>query len=216
MDNAAYLAAPRVRRRIVRVVNAPQEGRRHPPPTLKHWWTDALHRRGFEPVGRYHGRPTERDIDYVVPRSAAGDDLIALLGGRDRTDRRCAALHERRHRSIDLVLDVTRRPARRRAHEGHIDLVVGGYWAHRRHHDRPDRARFATSRVVATAPLFVKVGAPDAGDGKDKRCHVDEDTRPWTKARPCCICLVTGSRPSTPTCRLGAMHRRGVWEPASA
>jgi hypothetical protein len=40
MDNAAYLAAPRVRlvdeqRRIVRVVNAPEEARRHPPRILK-------------------------------------------------------------------------------------------------------------------------------------------------------------------------------------
>jgi hypothetical protein len=34
---------------------------------------------GLEPVGKYHDRPNERDIDYVVPRTAAGDDLIALL-----------------------------------------------------------------------------------------------------------------------------------------
>jgi hypothetical protein len=84
MDNAAYLAAPRVRlvdeqRRIVRVVNAPVEARRHPPRTLRHWWTDTLHRRGFELVGRYHGRPTERDIDYVVPQTAPGEDFLTIL-----------------------------------------------------------------------------------------------------------------------------------------
>jgi hypothetical protein len=89
MDNAAYLAAPRVRlvdeqRRIVRVLNAPVEARRHPPPTLRHWWTDTLHRRGFEPVGRYHGRPTPRDIDYVVPRTAPGEDFLTIL--RDQAD----------------------------------------------------------------------------------------------------------------------------------
>jgi hypothetical protein len=89
MDNAAYLAAPRVRlvdeqRRIVRVVNAPVEARRHPPPTLQHWWTDTMYRHGFELVGRFHGRPTERDIDYVVPRTAPGEDFLAIL--RDQAD----------------------------------------------------------------------------------------------------------------------------------
>jgi hypothetical protein len=64
---------------------------------------------GLEPVGKYHDRPNERDIDYVVPRTAAGDDLIAT-GGRGRTDGR-AALPERRHRSVDLVRDVTKRAA---------------------------------------------------------------------------------------------------------
>jgi hypothetical protein len=81
---AAYLAAPRVRlvdqqRRIVRVVNAPVEARRHPPPTLRHWWTDTMYRHGFELVGRFHGRPTPRDIDYVVPRTAPGEDFLTIL-----------------------------------------------------------------------------------------------------------------------------------------
>jgi hypothetical protein len=84
MDNAAYLAAPRVRlvdeqRRIVRVVNAPVEARRHPPRTLTQWWTDTMYRRGFEPVGRFHGRPTPRDLDYVVPRTEPGRDFLAIL-----------------------------------------------------------------------------------------------------------------------------------------
>jgi hypothetical protein len=62
MDAAEYLAAPRVtmvdkQRRIVRVVNAPQEARRNPPRTLSHHWTDAYHRGTTEPVGKLHGQP---------------------------------------------------------------------------------------------------------------------------------------------------------------
>jgi hypothetical protein len=33
----------------------------------------------LEPVGKYHYRPNGRDIDYVLSKSAAADDLIALL-----------------------------------------------------------------------------------------------------------------------------------------
>jgi hypothetical protein len=50
------------------------------PRVLKHWHAAAPRSRsGLEPVDKYHDRPNGRDIDYVVSRSAAGDDLIALL-----------------------------------------------------------------------------------------------------------------------------------------
>ena len=82
--DAAYLTAPRVQlldeqRRIVRVVNAPPEARRHPPAVLHHWWDDTLGRRGFEPVARCSGQPNPRDLDYVVSRTRAGDALLELL-----------------------------------------------------------------------------------------------------------------------------------------
>jgi hypothetical protein len=84
MANAEYLAQPRLKlldesRRVVRVQNAPPDARR-PPRLLKHWHAAAPpSRSGLEPVGKYHDRPNGRDIDYVVSRTASGDDLIALL-----------------------------------------------------------------------------------------------------------------------------------------
>jgi hypothetical protein len=49
-----------------------------PPRLLSHWHAAAPpDRSGLEPVGTFHDRPNGRDIDYVVPRTAAGD-LIAL------------------------------------------------------------------------------------------------------------------------------------------
>jgi hypothetical protein len=83
--NAEYLAQPRLTlldesRRVVRVQNAPPDARRRPPRVLKHWHAAAPpSRSGLEPVGKYHNRPNGRDIDHVVSRSAAGDELIALL-----------------------------------------------------------------------------------------------------------------------------------------
>ena len=82
--DAAYLTAPRVQlvdeqQRVVRVVNAPPEARRHPPAVLHHWWDDTLGQRGFEPVARCCGQPNPRDIDYVVSRTRPGDGLLALL-----------------------------------------------------------------------------------------------------------------------------------------
>jgi hypothetical protein len=71
-------------RRLVRVVNAPPEARRHPPRILRHYHDDALHQRGFEPVGKYYDRASERDLDYVVVRTRAGDALLAML--RDEAD----------------------------------------------------------------------------------------------------------------------------------
>jgi hypothetical protein len=85
MANAEYLVQPRLKlldesRRIVRVQNAPPDACRRPPRVLTHWHAAAPpSRSGLEPVGKYHDRPNMLDIDYVVPRSAAGDDLIALL-----------------------------------------------------------------------------------------------------------------------------------------
>jgi hypothetical protein len=84
LRNAEYLAQPRLKlldssRRMVRVQNAPLDARRRPPRVLSHWYSDTMHRRGVEPVGRYYDRPNGRDIDYVVSRSATGDDLLALL-----------------------------------------------------------------------------------------------------------------------------------------
>jgi hypothetical protein len=117
MANAEYLGRPRLKlldesRRAVRVQNAPPDARRRPPQLLTHWHAAAPpSRSGLEPVGTCHDRPNMLDIDYVLPRSAAGDDLIARLARRDRTDGCCAALLER-HRSVDdLVRDVTRRAA---------------------------------------------------------------------------------------------------------
>jgi hypothetical protein len=66
-------------RRIVRVVNSPVEARSRPPRILRHYFDDALHRRGVEPVGVYVGRSCERDLDYRLLRTAAGDDLLGLL-----------------------------------------------------------------------------------------------------------------------------------------
>jgi hypothetical protein len=95
--NAEYLAQPRLKlldesRRVVPSAERPAGcwpppaagaqalARRRPPRVLKHWHAAAPpSRSGLEPVGKYHDRPNGRDIDYVVPRSAAGDDLIALL-----------------------------------------------------------------------------------------------------------------------------------------
>jgi hypothetical protein len=83
--NAEYLARPRLKlldesRRVVRVQNAPPDARRRPPRVLFHWHAAAPpNRSGLEPVGKYHDRTNERDIDYVLPRTAAGDHLIALL-----------------------------------------------------------------------------------------------------------------------------------------
>jgi hypothetical protein len=83
--NAEYLAPPGLKlldesRRVVRVQNAPPDARRRPPRVLQHWHAAAPpSRSGVEPVGKYHDRQNGRDIDYVVSRSAAGDDLIALL-----------------------------------------------------------------------------------------------------------------------------------------
>ena len=83
--DAAYLAAPRVtlvdeQRRLVRVVNVPPEARRDPPAVLSAGTVDPMtqqHR--VEPVGRH--RPTDNplDLDYALPLTAAGDDLIAHL-----------------------------------------------------------------------------------------------------------------------------------------
>jgi hypothetical protein len=80
--NAEYLLAPRVKlvdeqQRLVRFGNAPASAR--PPRVLSHWYTDTMHRRGVEAIGKYHDRPNWRDIDYRVPKTAAGDHLIALL-----------------------------------------------------------------------------------------------------------------------------------------
>jgi hypothetical protein len=62
------------------VRNAPPSRTRRPPRLLTRWHAAARpNRSGVEPVGKYHDRPNERDIDYMVPRSAAGYDLIALL-----------------------------------------------------------------------------------------------------------------------------------------
>jgi hypothetical protein len=78
------LARPRLQlldesRRVVRVQNAPPGARRRPPRVLIHWHAAASpSRSGLEPVGKYHDRPNMLDVDYVVPRSAAGA-LIALL-----------------------------------------------------------------------------------------------------------------------------------------
>jgi hypothetical protein len=85
MVNAEKWARPRLQlldesRRVVRVQNAPPDARRHLPWLLKHWHAAAPpSRSGLEPVGKYHDRPNVLDVDYVVPRSAAGDALIALL-----------------------------------------------------------------------------------------------------------------------------------------
>jgi hypothetical protein len=83
--NAEWLAQPRLKlldesRRVVRVQNAPPDARRRPPRVLRHWHAAAPPSwSGVEPVGKYHDRPNGRDIDYVVSRTAAGEDLIALL-----------------------------------------------------------------------------------------------------------------------------------------
>jgi hypothetical protein len=54
--------------------------RRRPPQLLTHWHAAAPpNRSGLEPVGKYHDRPNGQDIDDVLSRSAAGDDLIALV-----------------------------------------------------------------------------------------------------------------------------------------
>jgi hypothetical protein len=85
MVNAEYLVRPRLKlldesRRVVRVQNAPPDARRRPPRLLFHWHAAAPPSRSrVEPVGKYHDRPNWRDIDYRVPRSAAADDLLALL-----------------------------------------------------------------------------------------------------------------------------------------
>jgi hypothetical protein len=83
--NAEYLAQPRLKlldesRPVVRVQNAPPDARRRPPRVLQHWHAAAPpSRSGVEPVAKYHDRPNGRDIDYVVSRTAAGDELLALL-----------------------------------------------------------------------------------------------------------------------------------------
>jgi hypothetical protein len=84
LRSAEWLVAPRVRlvddqRRIVRVINARKESRRDPPPDLSHHWTDAMHRRYTDLVGNFYGRPSRRDLDYVLLRTAGGDDLFALV-----------------------------------------------------------------------------------------------------------------------------------------
>ena len=85
MDNAQYLAAPRLKlldktRRIVRVQNAPPEARRQPPRILSYPRTDVMTGKSrYEPVGKYHDRPNERDIDYLVTHTAAGDEILELL-----------------------------------------------------------------------------------------------------------------------------------------
>jgi len=91
MVNAGYLAQPRLKlldesRRVVRVQNAPPDApaaaagahalARGRPPS----------RSGLEPVGKYHDRPNERDIDYRIAKTAAGDVLITLLA--DGSNRR--------------------------------------------------------------------------------------------------------------------------------
>jgi hypothetical protein len=81
---AEDMAAPRLRlvdesRRTVRVLNAPAEARSRPPRILRHYFDDTLNRQGVEPVGVYIGRSCERDLDYRIVRTAAGDDLLAML-----------------------------------------------------------------------------------------------------------------------------------------
>jgi hypothetical protein len=66
-------------RRVVRVVNAPAEARSRPPRILRHYFDDARGRRGVEPVGVFVGSSCERDLDYRIARTGAGDDLLALL-----------------------------------------------------------------------------------------------------------------------------------------
>jgi hypothetical protein len=94
---AEYLAAPRVKlvdesRRIVRVVNAPVEAGSRPPRILGHYRSDGE----LSAAGVYVGRSCGRDLDYRLLRTAAADDLLALL--RDEvepsvvvSDRRIAA-----------------------------------------------------------------------------------------------------------------------------
>ena len=85
MRSAQYLAAPRLKllskpRRIVRVQNAPPEARRQPPRILSYPRTDVMTGKSrYEPVGKYHDRPNERDIDYLVTHTAAGDEILELL-----------------------------------------------------------------------------------------------------------------------------------------
>ena len=85
LRNAAYLVAPRVtladaERRIVRVRNAPAKARRRPPRLLSYDWTDPLHGRSVEPVGKLHdGAPGGLDLDYRLSRTRAGDELLALV-----------------------------------------------------------------------------------------------------------------------------------------
>jgi hypothetical protein len=84
MRNAEYLAAPRLQlvdeeRRIVRVVNAPVEARSRPPKILRHYYDDAMYRKGVEPVGIFHNQPFWRDLDYRIVRTAPGNALLAML-----------------------------------------------------------------------------------------------------------------------------------------
>jgi hypothetical protein len=53
--------------------------RRRPPRLLTTWYAAPPNRSGPEPLSRPRNRPNGRDIDYVVSRSAAGDDHIAPL-----------------------------------------------------------------------------------------------------------------------------------------
>jgi hypothetical protein len=84
--SAQYMTAPRVKlvdeeRRLVRVQNAPDEARRNPPRLLSHHWTDAYHQHHSEPVGKFVGRPSPRDLDYVLLATSGGDELLALVVG---------------------------------------------------------------------------------------------------------------------------------------
>jgi hypothetical protein len=84
LRDAAYLAKPRVvlgdqQRRLVRVLNAPEEARRDPPPLLSHWWTDTLTRGQVETVGRHRPNPDNpRDLDYQLSATRAGVVVGAL------------------------------------------------------------------------------------------------------------------------------------------
>jgi hypothetical protein len=84
MQSAQWMLLPRVtlvdeQRRIVRVVNAPEEARSNPPRLLSHHWTDAYSRGTTEPVGKFHRQSSPRDLDDVLFPTSGGDELFALV-----------------------------------------------------------------------------------------------------------------------------------------
>jgi Transposase len=110
--NAEYLVQPRLKlleesRRVVRcrtprrmLAGARRECSRSgtPPPR----------RAGAASTGRQVPRPAERAGHRLRgAQDRSGRRPHRATGGRDRTDARCAVLLERRHRSIDLVREVT-------------------------------------------------------------------------------------------------------------
>ena len=86
LQTAEYLTRPRVRltdrrARVVRIQNAPTEAIQSPPATLTYpWWDQMLNRYHLEPVAKFAGAPTPRDLDYrVIEGTRAAREFWAVL-----------------------------------------------------------------------------------------------------------------------------------------